>query len=665
MQTSSAAGNELVEVLRRACDELRSRIHAGEACQAETYLSAFPSLATNPDLAVPLILVEFFARKEAGQNPDPQELFARFPQWRQNIEVELETLLRREEHAGAGTTQGTDTQPQTDSEALDYPQGPTPELGPHEVYEQIGKGAMGVVFRARDLVLNRLVALKKLRSETLVGPEAVHRFYREAQAAARQRHPNIVPIYGMGLHGGQHSFTMELVIGGSLAEHLDRFSDPKAAVSLVEKVARALHAAHSKGIIHRDLKPGNILLDEQGEPLVSDFGLAKVPDAPADLTHPGRVLGTPAYMSPEQTAGHSWKVSEASDIWALGVILYELLAGSRPFVGAKGEQLARQVMSSEPTALHLIKPGIDRKLEAIVFKCLQKEPADRYRSIGTLADDLGRWLRGESVGAWPEPWSRRATRCLRRHPWLVGAGAAAILVLLAAALIPLGARRPAEEPAIVLLGDSGPPSTLNWIIGENAVIEKPRADAAYSFGTSETSCLELTPQCPWEHFRLESEVRHDAGPRGQVGIFFAHRFRAGPDLPCHSLVSVAFSDQVGQSSGNVQIKLWRDTVPRSHSSHQSAFSTERVFWPALQIGKGPAPFRKIAIEVSPEGLQLYWDNSLIWHIDRAALDRAGEEMVQDAGAAGWEFDTTGGIGLFAEWDGNFASYRNVVIQKCP
>ncbi len=225
-----------------------------------------------------------------------------------------------------------------------------PELGRHELQEEIGRGGMGVVYRARDLVLNRPVALKMIvpRQGLLETPEAVHRFYREARAAARLRHPNIIAIHGMGLHQGRHCFTMPLLTGALSGRAASYRDDPRAAAALVEKIARAVQYAHDQGVIHRDLKPANILLDEQGEPLVADFGLAKVLDADADASSPGQRVGTPAYMSPEQAAGHTWEVSPRSDVWALGVILYELLTGARPFAEATPEGTYKRVLTGEP-----------------------------------------------------------------------------------------------------------------------------------------------------------------------------------------------------------------------------------------------------------------------------------------------------------------------------
>jgi hypothetical protein len=307
---------------------------------------------------------------------------------------------------------------------------PPPELGAHELLEEVGRGGMGVVYRARDLVLGREVALKMIRPEFVDGPQAVGRFYREARAAAQLRHPNIVPIYGMGMHRGRHCYTMPLLTGGSLARHKRRLrQNVQAAVALVGKVAQALETAHAAGIVHRDLKPANIFLDEQGEPLVGDFGLAKFASGQADSTLAGQRLGTPAYMAPEQAAGHSWKVTPASDVWALGVILYDLVTGQRPFPGDDAEAVLQQVLTVEPLPPRRHRPELSADLETIILHCLRRDPADRYGTAGALAADLARWQQGQRPRGAPATRTRKVWRALRR-PW-VGLAAALLLVLAA------------------------------------------------------------------------------------------------------------------------------------------------------------------------------------------------------------------------------------------
>jgi serine/threonine-protein kinase len=288
-----------------------------------------------------------------------------------------------------------------DEAATPEPQRPAGKtFGRYERLEEMPRSGMGVVYKARDPVLKIDVALKTMQAAPgEERPELAERFDREAQALALLDHPHIVRIYDTGRHGGQAYFTMGFMTGGSLDRRLDRFRDPRAAAALVEKVARAMHYVHERGILHRDLKPGNILLDERGEPRVTDFGLAKFRDSELELTRPGAVLGTLPYMAPEQASGQLDRIGPATDIWALGVILYELLTGRRPFEGKMREAVASLICTAEPPKPRGLRPGLDRALETVALKCLEKRPEDRYRSAGELADDLGLWLSGESIRA--------------------------------------------------------------------------------------------------------------------------------------------------------------------------------------------------------------------------------------------------------------------------
>jgi serine/threonine-protein kinase len=240
------------------------------------------------------------------------------------------------------------------------------------------------------------VALKVIRAGGLASAKQVRCFYREARAAAGLRHPNIVPIYGMGLHEGLHCFSMALYQRGSLSQNLkDYRQNLRATVGLAVKVARAVQAAHERGLIHRDLKPGNILIDDCGEPVVSDFGLAKRLDVDVTPTLGDRPVGTPAYMSPEQARCEAAAV--ASDIWSLGILLYELLTGRRPFTGDSVEVVKQRVLQTDPVPPRRLRSELSRDLETIVLKCLNKEPARRYGSAAELADELERWLSGEPI----------------------------------------------------------------------------------------------------------------------------------------------------------------------------------------------------------------------------------------------------------------------------
>ncbi len=291
----------------------------------------------------------------------------------------------------------------------------TDEFGDYELIRELGRGGMGVVFEALQRSLGRRVALKRLLVGSLASPVDRQRFRNEAEAVAALDHPQIIPIHEVGEHEGRGYFTMKLVDGGSLADRLEDFpSDPSSACQLVASVARAVGHAHRRGVLHRDLKPSNILLDAEGSPYVADFGLAKRVDSDAEITRSGALLGSPCYMAPEQTTGHRSAITTATDIYGLGAILYTLLTGRPPFRGGSMLETIEQVRDVAPEAPSRINPQIDRDLETICLKCLEKDPDRRYTSAVAMADDLDRWLAGESIEARPSRWPERMRRwCLR------------------------------------------------------------------------------------------------------------------------------------------------------------------------------------------------------------------------------------------------------------
>src|SRR6476659_440523 len=293
-------------------------------------------------------------------------------------------------------------------------------LGNYQILEEIGRGGMGVIYRARQRHSRRIVALKRVLAYHADSQETLARFRREAEAAAHLDHPNIVPIYEVGQCEDELPFfSMKFAAGGSLVEAAPALSrEPRRAAALMARVARAIHYAHIRGILHRDLKPANILLDGHGEPLVSDFGLAKWFDSVSNLTRSLTVFGTPGYIAPEQVnpaLAEAAKLTPAADVYSLGAVLFDLLTGRPPFLGEHALAVIQQASQNPAPKLRSLVPTLDRDLETICAKCLERDPTARYRSAGALAEDLERWLEGRSIIARPVSLPVRLWRWSKRN----------------------------------------------------------------------------------------------------------------------------------------------------------------------------------------------------------------------------------------------------------
>lgn len=348
------------------------------------------------------------------------------------VNAEIETLFPQ--HPSDAAAEGTEL----------------PRIPGYAIEAVLGRGGMGIVYKARQLALDRPVALKMLLSGAFASSQERDRFRREAEAVASLRHAHIVQVYDVGEFEGRPYFTMEYQDGGSLAQKLNGAPQPArlAAATLVQ-LAGAVHAAHVGGIVHRDLKPANILLATDGTLKITDFGLARRIDGPS-LTRSGARIGTPSYMAPEQALGRAGAIGPAADVYALGAILYETLTGRPPFRAESASETERQVIGSEPVSLSRLNPRVPRDLETICLCCLQKEPARRYPSAAALADDLGRFERGEPIHARPVGWTERTIKWCRRNPartMLVAGSTLAAVALLGAALW-VGSMRAATERAV-------------------------------------------------------------------------------------------------------------------------------------------------------------------------------------------------------------------------
>ncbi len=375
------------------------------------------------------VVTAYLKAVEAGAAPDQQAWLARYPELASDLAAFFAGQNRVEKLAAplqqalapdtalhdAPTLSPCPTPSGTLSTRIRY-------FGDYELLDEIARGGMGVVYRARQVSLNRIVALKMILAGQLASLEDVARFHREAEAAANLDHPNIVPIYEVGEHEGQHYFSMKLIEGGSLAEGVAKREgrgaskeDQKKATELVATIARAVHHAHQRGILHRDLKPGNILLEANGKPSVTDFGLARRVENDAGHTRTGSIVGTPSYMPPEQARSEK-VLTTGVDIYSLGAILYELLTGRPPFRAETPLDTIMQVLDCEPERPRKLNPQIDPDLETICLKCLAREPAKRYGSAEALADDLGHWQAGEPIAARPAGLFESFWKWARRKP---------------------------------------------------------------------------------------------------------------------------------------------------------------------------------------------------------------------------------------------------------
>src|SRR5437867_8169889 len=326
-------------------------------------------------------------------------------------------------------------------------------LGHYEILEEIGRGGMGVIYRARQQHSRRIVAVKRILAHQVNSHETLVRFRREAEAVASLDHPNILPIYEVSeSEEGLPFFSMKYAEGGSLRAAAPRLrTKPRECVQLMAKAARGIAYAHGKGILHRDLQPGNILLDENGEPMVSDFGLAKWLNQTSDLTRTLETLGTPGYIAPEQAECRTTDPTGAADIYSLGAILFYLLAGRPPFVGSNVLHVIHQAAATPAPRLRSFAPSFDRDLETIVARCLESEPTARYKSAGALADDLEHWLRHEPIRARRTGVFTRTAKWVRRNP---------TTTVLLAALVGLTA---AIVGVMVWKGNSPPPPVSGGI----------------------------------------------------------------------------------------------------------------------------------------------------------------------------------------------------------
>jgi serine/threonine-protein kinase len=453
----SLSGLPLAEALR--VEQFCTRFEAAWSAPAarprlEDFLPGWEgSAAGRAALFCELLQLELAYRCRHGDRPACAEYCSRFPGQQTLVagvfaEVGLDADLPHPQQASTVTETVTGAARGQETAA-----GAWPEVPGYEILAMLGRGGMGTVFKASQLSARRTVALKVIRADRLQSLEDdaqrrkwVARFHWEAEAVANLDHPHIVPLYDVGEHAGQPFFSMKLVEGGSLFATVERFGhDPRTAAELTAKVAHAVHHAHQRQILHRDLKPHNILLDQGGQPLVTDFGLAcRIELTGVPGTAAEGVLGTPGYMAPEQARAER-ALTTAVDVYGLGAVLYFLLTGQPPHQGHSLGRVITDVLEKEPPRPRTLNPRVDRDLEAICLKCLRKDPAQRYGSAQAVAEELERWLRGESILARHANPLERLRKWARRRPALTAALGAALLAVVAAGLSAYHAYRRGEE----------------------------------------------------------------------------------------------------------------------------------------------------------------------------------------------------------------------------
>jgi cytochrome c peroxidase/tRNA A-37 threonylcarbamoyl transferase component Bud32 len=486
---------------------------------------------------------------------------------------------------------------------------PIPAIDGYDIEHELGRGGMGVVYKARHRKLDRLVALKMIIGGAAADDEYRHRFQIEVQAVARLQHPSIVQIFDVGEHDGQPYCAFEFLEGGTLAGKFDGEPlAPEDAARLVETLARGIHAAHQAGIIHRDLKPANVLLGRDGSPKISDFGLAKRLDTDVTQTQSGMIMGTPGYMAPEQAAGRIRQLGPWTDVYSLGAILYELLAGRPPFVGDTGWDVLHKVVGEEPTPPSRLQSSIPRDLETVCLKCLEKDPERRYASAEELADELRRFLDGNAIEARPASQLSRTLRRARKHPGLASSVAmvfASVVCLGVAASVAwtMATRRStADEPFSINTPVGLPPVDVpgdNLLTAEKVALGKQLFfDKRLSVDNS-VACVSChDPAKGWS----DGEPR-SVGVRGQLGrrsaptlINVAYQKWLFWDGRAHSLEHQALAPvyDPGEMAmpGQAELEQKLNAIPGYRAQFQKVFGTDVT---AGNIAKAIAAFQRTLV----------------------------------------------------------------------
>jgi tRNA A-37 threonylcarbamoyl transferase component Bud32 len=685
--------NELLDSIRA---EQRREWQSGRRLPVEHYIALHPELQQDDESTLDLICSEKVLREESGERVAGDEYIRRFPHLAEKLRRQLmvDEWLDQDLPTGGleGTTLPLPTAADDRAATLDAPPTPAakaPSIPGYDVLHELGRGTFGVVYKVRQESLNRVLALKMLRGDVDEWmSEGRPLFRREAETVAKIRHPHIVELYDINEHEGRLYYTMEYVEGGTLEKKLkDGPLPPRAAAELVEKVALAVQKAHEANIVHRDLKPGNVLLDKEGSPKVADFGLAKWLNSDASLMASTAIVGTPSYMAPEQTEGKLGKIGTATDVWGLGVILYQTLTGKLPFEADDTVRLFAKIRSDEPVPPRKLRREVPRELETICLKCLEKDGKKRYANAGMVAERLRRVMDGKPIPERPRGWLATAWRSACRHPYLLGLVAGVLCAAVAVAVIRPG--KNTEPPKIdaktalettgvfQFTGDTVYPRPLRWPLGSPEKVEDVPEAGYFTVQSLAKTLFEIVDDPLSEHYQFGVDIRHEVSAgASEVGLYFG--FQQGQQSQA-SFLTVSYGDR--HNSLLLHKKQDGETASWvTASAHCFAGKPDDVpdfalrnlleFEPALPWS-GPAPWRRIEIEVLPEVVRVSWRaaedgpmNQIGMPLERKRLDEAlrGHLRVhQNLAFLPTKFNPRSGLGLYVS--NGKASFRRIMIRR--
>ncbi len=599
------------------CLRFETAWQSGAAPQLETYLGEVDDTA-RPLLFQELLALELTYRCRSGDTPHLEEYTSRFPEHKELVPPIF-----------AEVVPATADMPPINGHATITG---IPVFVGYEILEKLGQGAMGVVYLARQVKppARPLVALKMMRDGAFATPDEKERFLRETRTMGLLQHPNVVQIYEVSEQDGLPFFAMEYLAGGSLAKQLKvaRLT-PRHAAEQMEVLARTVQAIHQREVIHRDLKPGNVLLAADGALKITDFGLAKRLDDSMDLTQFGAIVGTLAYMAPEQTTGRGTDISVRTDVHALGAILYELLTGQPPFTGATLKEYLHQITTHEPRFARKTRPRIHRDLQAICLMCLEKEPAQRYASAAALADDLRRFLDGKPILARRITWVGKSLKWVRRHTAAVG-----LVSLLLGALGGIWGftawtaywsdpqrmrddvvERLKKDQQVELIGETGPPGYFEWARGKEKTLISTDSDRVFTVSTTKLTLIEFPypAAANLTRYRFSAQVRHDGRfGGGEVGIYCSRRTHHQVGEPERlSYITLTYKEwnHVKSKKGPAQSRV--ELIAHYLELRRFGLSKTAVIQPykpfeAVNPLVDEVPWRELVLEVTPDAVRASW-----------------------------------------------------------